>query len=499
MDTATFFENFATIAEAPGGIDRLRDLILDLALHGRLVPNHAARWRTCDLGSVVDLVSGQHLKPDVYNLEHRGIPYLTGPADFKPSGPVESRWTQERRAVAVRGDILLTVKGAGIGKTARLGLPEAAISRQLMAVRALDVDGDYLELLLRGMTARLRDRQVGIAIPGISRGDVLSQTIALPDRSEQRRIVEKVDELMALCDDLEARQQARNQVTTRLRASALDALTTADSDDDLATSWQRVHDNWEALTVDPDGIEELRYAIHDLAIRGRLTQEVAYLKVSEDTRTTPCIGPFGLPADWRWTRLDELCGDDGVSDGPFGSKLKKSHYVDDRGYRVIRLGNIGRGAFKDEDKAYISQDHFNDLRRYHLQPGDLLVASLGSPPGRTCLVPSGVGSALNKADCFRVRVGGDVLPSYLVVYLNSPSTIARAISLHRGDTRGRITLTHLRSTPVALPPIAEQSRIVELVARLTEMCDSIDAALDFRNLTAEALAESVGAALPTTA
>ena len=82
----------------------------------------------------------------------------------------------------------------------------------------------------------------------------------------------KVDELMQLCDDLEARQQARHHITTRLRASSLDALTNAETDDDLHTAWSRIHTNWEALTDHPDSIDALRQTILQLAVRGRLVE-----------------------------------------------------------------------------------------------------------------------------------------------------------------------------------------------------------------------------------
>ena len=117
MDGRIVLDNLGVIVEAPDGPELLRDLVVCLGVSGGLLvgPDSGLK-RQVTLGEVVDLVSGQHLKPDEYNEDGDGIPYLTGPADFTERGPVATRWTHERRAVAVQGDVLLTVKGAGIGK-----------------------------------------------------------------------------------------------------------------------------------------------------------------------------------------------------------------------------------------------------------------------------------------------------------------------------------------------------------------------------------------------
>jgi type I restriction enzyme, S subunit len=110
-----------------------------------------------------------------------------------------------------------------------------------------------------------------------------------------------------------------------------------------------------------------------------------------------------------------------ASDGPFGSKLKTAHYSDG-GAIVVRLQNISPLRYDDSDKAYISIDYFNELSRYSLQPGDILVAGLGDethPVGRACIVPETLGAAINKADCFCLRPRAEMLLSdYLCYFLN---------------------------------------------------------------------------------
>ena len=160
-------------------------------------------WATTSLGETIRLLSGQHLKPDEYSSDvAEGVPYITGPADFGREGLVITRYAIVAKAVATQGQILLTVKGAGVGKTAICNLPQVAISRQLMAMEPILWSSAYLLLLAHLLTARLVSRMRSL-IPGISRDDVNSFAIALPPLAEQHRIVAKVEQLRAVCEALE--------------------------------------------------------------------------------------------------------------------------------------------------------------------------------------------------------------------------------------------------------------------------------------------------------
>ena len=237
-------------------------------------------------------------------------------------------------------------------------------------------------------------------------------------------------------------------------------------------------DNFATIAEAPGGVDRLRSLVFGLAASGHLSEALP------DDRTPSVPGlvlaperPSLLPHHWIWAELGTVGppGERATADGPFGSKLKTSDYVDQPGFRVLRLGNIGVRTFKDADRSYISKAHFADLAGYHLRSGDVLVASLGNPCGRACLVPDHALPAINKADCFRIRPHEDVNPAFLVIALNSPAALARAADLNRGDTRGRITLSHLKQSPVPLPPLAEQDRIVAKVDELMDLCNDLEA------------------------
>ena len=153
------------------------------------------------------------------------IPYLTGPADFGEHYPSAIRYTLEKRAVAFSGDILITCKGSGVGK---LNTADSmiAISRQLMSIQPLIVSPQYVKIIAQSMNKSLREKIVGIAIPGISRVDVLEAIVKLPPLPEQHRIVTKINEFTTLCDTLKTRLQ-QAQTTQVLLADALVAQAVA--------------------------------------------------------------------------------------------------------------------------------------------------------------------------------------------------------------------------------------------------------------------------------
>jgi type I restriction enzyme S subunit len=185
-------------------------------------------WGCIRLGEVINLVSGQHLKPDEYSESSLvgGVPYITGPAEFGDINPTYSKYTIEKRALAQPNDILVTCKGAGLGKL-NVADEIVAISRQLMAVQPVKVNASFLKLIINSLYSYFQSMGVGIAIPGISREHVTDIVIKLPPTLEQNRIVAKVDELMALCESLKANLDEAQTTQLHLKDAVIEnALTT---------------------------------------------------------------------------------------------------------------------------------------------------------------------------------------------------------------------------------------------------------------------------------
>src|SRR5690606_22573319 len=115
-----------------------------------------------------------------------------------------------------------------------------------------------------------------------------------------------------------------------------------------------------------------------------------------------------------------------ITDGPFGSKLKSAHYVEDGPIRVIRLGNVGIGRFDDRDKAFLPGERLDDLGKHQAFAGDLIIAAMADPVGRACQVPEGLGLAVVKADCIRFKAAPQLSPRFVMHWLNSPQGLAQA-------------------------------------------------------------------------
>lgn len=213
---------------------------------------------------------------------------------------------------------------------------------------------------------------------------------------------------------------------------------------------------------------------------------------------------MSLPKGWAHATVAELAAAEprSIVDGPFGSALKSSDYTLE-GARVIRLSNLGSGVFESDDVAFVSHEKYELLRAHDARPGDLVVAALGDPVGRACIVPDGIGTAIVKADCFRVRVASELDKHFLLSTLNSPQVRAHFSEQARGVGRLRINLEILRSACLPLPPLSEQRRIVAKLDALTARICRARAELDrvpvlgarFREEALDRCFEASGAAI----
>lgn len=157
--------------------------------------NGVTRIPFSDLGNVI---AGQHIPAEQYNGDESGTPYLTGPADFTDRTPVVTKWTNFPRSFSESGDVLLTVKGAGCGKS-NLGV-DGAIGRQLMALRPnkAKLDRNYLFAFIRSQEERICALGQGATVPGIAKGDIEKLQIPFFPLLEQRRIAAILDKADAI-------------------------------------------------------------------------------------------------------------------------------------------------------------------------------------------------------------------------------------------------------------------------------------------------------------
>ena len=179
-------------------------------------------------------------------------------------------------------------------------------------------------------------------------------------------------------------------------------------------------------------------------------------------------GESELPEGWIEVTLLDLAGGktESIVGGPFGSNLQVKDYQN-QGIPIIRLQNIDYFRFIPKDIKYISVEKATELKYHSFQKGDLVLAKLGSPIGKTSQIPENLEWGIVTADVVRIRIECDNIDKkYLLYYLNSPRSIAQLNNKIFGSTRPRVNLKEVRETLITLPPLPEQRRIVAAVEAL---------------------------------
>ena len=558
MNAAALVAHYARIAEAPDAIARLRRFVLNLAVRGRLVPQDSSdesasdllkriakekarlvkagslrdrppvlapsgdnepfslpsAWCWVRLAYIVDFSAGRtpaRNDPSLWNTgDHSWVSIgdmEDGQVLYKTKETVSNKAQTSVFGCQLEpvGTIIMSFK-LTIGKIARLGVP-AFHNEAIISIRPHLADLDCYLFMVLPQFARAGDTKGAIKGATLNRDSISNIAVPLPPLAEQHRIVAKVDELMSLCDRLEAAQTARETTRDRLAAASLARLNTPDPETFPADA-RFALDALPALTTRPDQIKQLRQTILSLAVRGKL--------VPQDAEDEPAAGLLArlrhkrkvkrkalnydeagallpeLPKTWLWTSVDEIAADcdNAITDGPFGSQLKTEHYVTTPGFRVVRLQNIGQGTFVAEHRSYVDQSRYERLAKHHVMAGDLVVAGLVDPRVRCCQLPADIGPALVKADCYRFSVDQRLVARFALFYLNSLLCQEFAAAHHHGMTLTRIRLGNFRTLPFPLPPLAEQHRIVAKVNALMTLCDQLEGSLITASTTRVRLLEA---------
>ncbi|MCL2663540.1 MAG: restriction endonuclease subunit S [Oscillospiraceae bacterium] len=191
-------------------------------------------------------------------------------------------------------------------------------------------------------------------------------------------------------------------------------------------------------------------------------EQIAKLDLLAKSQFIEMFGdPVTNPMGWDVISLRESSMR--ISDGPFGSNLKTEHYKD-IGVRVIRLGNIGVSKFMDNDKAFISVEHYETLKKHTCLPNDIIIGTLGEPNLRACILPDYIEKAINKSDCVHYKPNKNIANTHFVCeYLNQPAVLSIAGGSIHGQTRSRISMNQVAALPIFLPPLDQQHQFADFV------------------------------------
>ena len=253
--------------------------------------------------------------------------------------------------------------------------------------------------------------------------------------------------------------------------------------------------HFDRISDAPDAVPRLRRFILELAVRGRLVDQNTndepvseLLKRIDAKRTQPVVAggksepkavrsvdgdvPFEIPGNWIWVRLGDICSKTGSGSTPRGGK---SVYQRD-GVPFLRSQNVYDDGLRLDDVAYITHETHEKMSGTAVQPGDLLLNITGGSIGRCCHVRSGLGQANVSQHVAIIRVAVDGIQPYLHRLILSPYFHSFVLSEQTGAGRGGLPKNRMDRIPVALPPEAEQQRIVARVEELMALCDQLEAA-----------------------
>lgn len=531
----TYYER---IAEAPDAIARLRRFVLDLAVRGKLVPQNyqdepasellkriarektrlvqagsqrAARplpalaqppfelpvsWQWSQLAEV-GVLSPRNGAPD--DLQASFVPMPLIAAEYgAPNGHVVRRWGEIKKGYThfAEGDVGLakiTPCFENGKSTVFRGLTGGIGSgtTELHVVRPLLLEADYVLVFFKSpyfiengipkMTGTAGQKRVPTEY-------FANSPFPLPPLPEQCRIVAKVDELMALCDRLEAARTAREAMRGRLTAASLARLNTSDPEI-FPSSARFALDALPAMTAHADQIKQLRQTILNLAVRGKLvpqdaSEEPAHRLIARISAGAVISFPTGnsrdpssavsLPSGWHPTTV-ATCFE--VSGG-----IQKTPARTPRGnaYPYLGVGNVYRGRL---DLSIVKEFELQsgELERYRLEPGDILVVEgngSATEIGRCAVWNGAIENCVHQNHLIRCRPRDPALTPYAALFLNSPDgmEVMRALAITSAGLYS-LSVGKIRRIAFPLPPLSEQRRIIVKVDELMGLCDALEDSL----------------------
>ena len=543
MNAERLLTHFDRIADGPDAVPRLRRFILDLAVRGKLVPQdpndepapellrriaaEKARlvkageirkprelgvgealtvpfevpqsWHWVRLDSMGAIIGGgtpSANEPTNFAEPGHGIPWLT-PADLgnhsglfvsRGSRNLSEKGLQSSSATLMPAGTVLFTSRAPIGYVAIASNPISTNQGFKSVVPYVPDCSRFIALAMQCFAPEIDAKAPGTTFREVSGKIVAGVPFPLPPLAEQRRIVAKVDELMALCDRLEVARTERETTRNRLAAASLARLN-APVPDPAAFRKDAAFalDNLTPLTTRPDQIKALRQTILSLAIRGKLVPQAPSDEPASELLKRRKVavlrtGPFEVPELWAWVIVGA------VASSRLGKMLDKAK---NKGTPQKYLRNINVRWF-DFDLSDLLEMRFEDseLPEFALREGDVLICE-GGEPGRAAVWDDREPDIYFQKAIHRVRFLDFVDSNFFVKALRESARDGRLAEYFTGTGIKHFTGKGLAAYSFPLPPLAEQHRIVAKVDELMALCDRLEVSLTTRDETRGRLLESV--------
>lgn len=538
MNADVLLEHFHRLGDAPYAVPRLRRFVLDLAVRGKLVapakedePSAALlkriakdldsriatgefkepksfvdfpiedlpfsvplHWGWVRLITAAEVSYGYAFDSNRFNGQRQGMPLIRIRDISKTDAEAYTDEAYDPYYVVKHGDMLIGMDGDFNIRKWKGG--DALLNQRVCRIREWrhGLVDDFMTMPLQMILLHLHGSTSLTTVKHLSAKQLNGVHLPLPPLPEQHRIVAKVDELMALCDRLEAAQQEREQRRMRLTAASWQALTT--ESDPNAARFALVQ--LPVLTIRPQQIAALRQTILDLAVRGklvvqdetdepadvllkRIAKEKERLVKEGDIRNPKVLAPImpedlsvaQAPTGWIWTRLGEVATL--ITKG--STPTSYGHAYTAEGVSFIKVEAISNGRLVPENvTSFISEATNEFLSRSRLAAGDVLFSIAGSIG--TCAIVSEDVLPANTNQALAIIRGTQIVFSteFLLKVLQS-SVAHNVTNKARGGAMNNISLDDIQNFIVPVPPLAEQRRIVAKVERLMGLCDRLEGAL----------------------
>lgn len=325
---------------------------------------------------------------------------------------------------------------------------------------------------------------------------VKALVVPLPPLAEQHRIVAKVDELMALCDQLEAQHSDAADAHEKLVKHLLGTLTNSENAEDFAANWQRIAAHFDTLFTTEASIDLLKQTILQLAVMGKLVPQdpndepanELLRRVGAIRDRNDSVDKYALPRTWSWSYIEDCFTVSG------GIQKTPSRAPKNNAFPYLGVGNVYRNRL---ELSSIKQFELSngELEKFSLCPNDILVVEgngSASEIGRCAIWHGEIENCVHQNHLIRCRPKDSQLTPYTALYLNSPAGMAEMTRLAI-TSAGLFSLSvgKIRKIVFPLPPLREQDRIVAKVDVLMVLCDGIRSQLNAANQIQQKLAEAL--------
>ena len=531
------------------GIKKLRELILELAVRGKLVPQVPSDepasvlleriaaekaqlvkdkkikkpkklpeiseqerkkllphgWSEARLGDVLNVVNGRAYKK--HEMLQEGTPLLRVGNLFTSKEWYYSDLELEPAKYIDNGD-LIYAWSASFGPFIWTG-GRAIYHYHIWKLDLFDCDSlskNYLYQYLLAITEEIKASGSGIAMVHMTKERMEKLVFPVPPLSEQHRIVAKVDKLMALCDQLEQQTEASLDAHQLLVDTLLATLTNAQDAAELSESWARLSEHFDTLITTDYAVEQLKQTILQLAVMGKLVpqdpndepasellkriaaEKEQLIKDKKIKKQKPLPEVTDTEKPFDLPEGWEWCRFGDVAVARLGKMLDKAK---NQGQLLpyLRNTNVQWHRFNLEDikEMQIEADEIDELL---LRKGDLLICE-GGHPGRCAIWQNEKQQMFFQKALHRARSLGGVLPEHLQYCLTIDATTNRLDKYFTGATIKHFVGAKLNSYVIPLPPVEEQKRIVAKIDQLIRLCDQLKIQLSEAQTTQLQLADTV--------